>query len=80
MNIYEVDFFAQCPNGNLADYYQIRIESQRTIMVESIHSVLKSLPSAIYQEDLAAALRNVIGAKITVIGWHHGIKITSIRE
>jgi hypothetical protein len=80
MNIYELDFFAQCPNGNLADCYQIKIESQRTIMVELIHSAIKSLPLAIYQEDLATALRNVIGAKITVTGWHHGIKITSIRE
>ena len=80
MNIYELDFFAQCPNGNLADCYQIKIESQRTIMVESIHTALKFLPLAIYQEDLATALRNVIGAKIIVTGWHHGIKITSIRE
>ncbi len=80
MNIYELDFFAHCPNGSLADCYQISIESPRTIMVEAIHAAFKLLPSAIYQEDLATALRNTIGAKITVTGWHHGIKITSIRE
>jgi len=80
MNIYELAFFAQCPNGNLADHYQIQIVSHQTVMVEAIHQALKQLPSTIYQEDIATALRNALGAKVTVTGWHHGIKITSIRE
>lgn len=80
MNIYELAFSAQCPNGNLTDHYQIKIESHQTVMVEVIHETLKQLPLAIYQEDIATALRNALGAKATVTGWHHGIKITSIRE
>ncbi len=49
-------------------------------MVESIHEALNRMPKSIFQEDLATCLRNMLGAEITVIGWHHGIKITSQRS
>lgn len=80
MNIYECTHRASCPNGQLMDAYEITIKSHKTIMVEQILATLAELPSAIYQEDLATALRSKLGAEITVIGWHHGIKITSIRK
>jgi hypothetical protein len=80
MNTYELAFSAECPNGALTDCYQIIIRSHRTIMVESIHEALNRMPKSIFQEDLATCLRNMLGAEITVIGWHHGIKITSQRS
>ena len=70
---------AACPNGDLMDNYQITIRSQATIMVEDILRTLNEAPARIYQEDLATLLRSKLGGEITVIGWHHGIKITSTR-
>jgi hypothetical protein len=61
------------------DTYQITIRSQAMIMVEDILQTLNDAPREIYQENLATLLRAKLGAKITVEGWHHGIKITSTR-
>ena len=80
MNTYETTHRAACPNGNLMDAYQITIRSAETIMVEDIIKTLSEAPAAIYQEDLATLLRARLGAEVTVVGSHHGIKITSTRE
>jgi len=79
MNTYQTTHRAACPNGDLMDNYQITIRSQATIMVEDILRTLNEAPARIYQEDLATLLRSKLGGEITVIGWHHGIKITSTR-
>ena len=79
MNTYETTHRAKCPNGSLVDTYQVKIQSQATIMVEDIISALNDAPSQIFQEDLATLLRSQIGAEITIIGSHHGIQITSFR-
>jgi hypothetical protein len=80
MNIYETTHRASCPNGKLIDTYQIKITSHDTIIVEELIEILKNMPKQIYQEDLANDLRAKLGAKIEVIGWHYGIKITCVRE
>jgi hypothetical protein len=80
MNIYETTHRSACPNGKLIDTYQIKITSHDTIIVEDLIEVLKNMPKQIYQEDLADDLRTKLGAKVEVIGWHYGIKITSVRE
>lgn len=80
MNTYETKHRSSCPNGNLIDAYDIRITSHHVIMVETINEVLANLKDCIYQEDLATVLRSKLGAEIEVIGWHHGVKITSIRK
>ena len=48
-------------------------------MVEDILRTLNEAPLKIYQEDLVTLLRSKLGGEITVVGWHHGIKITSTR-
>ena len=73
MNIYQTTHQSQCPNGQLADTYQIKIKSQATIMVEEIIKTLKDAPNPIYQEALADYLRTKLGTEIAVEGWHHGI-------
>ena len=80
MNIYETHHRSSCPNGALLDAYEITIKSHHVIMVETINEVLASVKDCIFQEDLATVLRSKLGAEITVIGWHHGIKITTIRN
>jgi len=80
MNIYETMHRASCPNGNLTDTYQIKITSHDCIMVENIKDLLFKCEGKIYQESLADYLRAQLGAKIEIIGWHHGVKVTCVRE
>ena len=49
-------------------------------MVERIQDLLFKCEGKIYQESLADYLRAQLGAKIEIIGWHHGVKITCVRE
>jgi hypothetical protein len=80
MNIYETTHRAVCPNGKLIDTYQIKITSHDTLIVEDLMGILTNSPKEIYQEDLADHLRAKLGAKVEIIGWHYGIKITCVRK
>lgn len=80
MNIYEIMHRASCPNGKLIDTYEIKITSHDTLIAEDLMGILQSAPKEIFQEDLADYLRAKIGAKVEIIGWHYGIKITCVRE
>jgi hypothetical protein len=80
MNIYKITHRAECPNGGLTDIYQIILRSPYSIQVEHIIKTLQEMPAAIYQEDLATLLRSQLGVEVTVIGNHHGVEITSIRN
>lgn len=71
---------AACPNGGLIDDYRIIIKSHEKIMVEDISAALKESPKEIHQEDLATLMRSKLGAEVKITGWHHGIKITTIRK
>lgn len=79
MNTYELEHRADCPNGSLKDTYAITIKSSQTIFVEDILRCLEAAPKKIFQEGLATLIRATIGAETTVVGWHHGVKITSHR-
>lgn len=79
MNTYEVTYRAACPNGDLQDHYNVTIQTEQMLSVESILASLKALPGKAYQEDLATQLRNALGAPLTMTGWHHGVKITCER-
>lgn len=80
MNIYTTSHRAACPNGNLMDAYKITIRTSGKILVEDIQRALAETPKQTHQEDLATLLRAKLGAEVTVKGWHHGVKITSIRN
>ena len=79
MNTYETTHSAECPNGQLRDHYEIKVESSETIQVEHIMKTLKDLPAKTYQEEIADILRAKLGASVTVTGWHFSVKITSYR-
>jgi hypothetical protein len=80
MNTYETTHRAACPNGKLIDTYEIKITSHNTIIVEDLIAILKSAPDPIFQEDLADHLRAKIGAKVEIVGWHFGFKVTCVRD
>ena len=80
MNTYETTHRATCPNGKLIDTYEIKITSHNTLIVEELMDILSNSPKQIFQEDLADYIRAKIGAKVEIVGWHYGIKITCVRE
>ena len=80
MNTYETTHRATYPNGKLIDTYEIKITSHNTLIVEELMDILANSPKQIFQEDLADYIRAKIGAKVEIVGWHYGIKITCIRE
>jgi len=80
MNTYTTTVNCKCPNGGLEDIYRLKILSERAIQVEHILRTVSEAPKTCYQEDLADFLRNNLGAKIILTGWHHGVKIKSTRK
>lgn len=80
MNTYKIKHRALCPNGGLVDNYHITLRSVETILVEDILRHLSDMPKTIYHEDLATILRNKIGCEVSVIGWHHGVKVKCKRK
>ena len=80
MNHYHTTHRAKCPNGKLADHYQITVSSRHMIQVEAIQAALNELPPEIYQEGIADALRATLGASVKVSGWHYNFLIECVRE
>lgn len=79
-NVYEVEVRAQCPvNASDTDLYQFTIRSQSLIPVEKIAAFFKRNAGRrkVFQEALTQQCAVTLGAKVTSIGWHSGIKVTS---
>lgn len=76
---YEIEVRAQCPvNPADTDLYQFTIESERLIEVERIAAFFQKNAgnSEVFQESLTQQCAVTLGAKVTSIGWHSGIKVT----
>lgn len=78
---YDVEVRAQCPvNPSDTDVYQFTIEAESMIEVEKItgffadNGKLKN----IFQEALTQKCAVTLGAKVTSIGWHSGVKVTCV--
>jgi hypothetical protein len=65
-------------NPKDTDLYQFRIESESIIEVERIAEFFaKNAGNAeVFQETLTQQCAVTLGARVTSIGWHSGIKIT----
>lgn len=76
---YEYQVRAQCPCvPENTDCYQFTIESESMIQVEKIAEFFDKNAKLqnIFQEDLTYKCSVALGAKVTSVGWHHGIKVT----
>lgn len=62
------------------DLYQFTIESETIIEVEKIVAFIKDNAGAknVFQEDLTRKCAVILGARVTSVGWHSGIKVTCI--
>jgi hypothetical protein len=80
-NKYEVEIRAQCPvNPDDTDLYAFTIESESLIEVEKIVEFFKANSGAqkVFQEALTQKCAVTLGARVTSVGWHSGIKVTSV--
>jgi len=78
-NKYEIEVRAQCPvNPSDVDLYAFTIESDSLIEVEKIIAFVKANAGQqnVFQEDLTQKCAVTLGAKVTSIGWHSGVKVT----
>jgi hypothetical protein len=79
-NRYEIEVRAQCPvNPRDTDLYQFTIESEALIEVEKIAAFFKANAGKknVFQETLTMQCAVALGAQVTSVGWHSGIKVVS---
>lgn len=75
---YEIEVRAQCPvNPEDTDLYQFAIESESLIEVEKITAFFKAKAGKkeTFQEKLTQDCAVTLGAQVTSVGWHSGIKV-----
>jgi hypothetical protein len=76
---YEVEVRAQCPvNPQDTDLYIFTIESESIIECEKITAFIaeNAGKKEVFQETLTNLCAVTLGAKVTSVGWHGGIKVT----
>lgn len=77
-NRYEIEVRAQCPvNPTDTDLYEFTIESEALIEVEKIIAFFKEHTGKknIFQEVLTQKCATTIGARVTSVGWHSGVRV-----
>lgn len=75
---YEMEVKAQCPvNPDDTDLYSFCIESESIIAVEKIKEFFaeNAAKKKVFQEDLTVKCAVTLGAKVTSIGIHSGVKV-----
>ena len=80
-NAYEIEVRAQCPvRPSDTDLYQFRIESESIIQVEQIVDFFKKNAGRrkVFQETLTQQCAVTLGAKVTSVGFHSGVKVTCV--
>lgn len=81
LNKYEVEVRAQCPvNPEDTDLYAFTIESEALIEVEKIVGFFRDKAGAqkVFQEALTQQCAVNLGARVTSVGYHSGVKVTCI--
>lgn len=80
-NTYEIQVRAQCPvNPSDTDLYAFTIESEALIEVEKIVAFFdaNAKEKNVFQEALTQKCAVTLGAKVTSIGWHSGVKVVCV--
>lgn len=80
-NTYEREVKAQCPvKPDDRDRYDFVIESATIIKVEDINAFFDAHAGekSVFQETLTAKCATTLGAKVTSVGYHSGVKVTCV--
>lgn len=78
---YEYEVRAQCPvNPADTDLYAFKIESEALIEVEKIVGFFaeNAGKAKVFQEALTQACAVTLGARVTSVGFHSGVKVTCV--
>lgn len=78
MNTYRHKFVAVCPNNGEVIFYELKIETDRVIPVEHIVTAV-ALHRKGFHEDIADSLFERFGGKQTMVAYHHGVDIETVR-
>ncbi len=78
MNIYTVEFFANCPNNRARIKYSLEIQTGEVIPVEQIVAKVEGIDEA-YHEELADELLTSFGGQQVLQAFHHGVQIKTLR-
>jgi len=66
-----------CPVDSGPDTYEVMVETQIDIPVESILAATAALKDEkLYQEEFTRHLARQLGARVTTVGWHSGVRTT----
>lgn len=66
-----------CPVDNGPDTYAVRIETGRVVKVENILAAVAALRTeTIFQEEFTERLARQLGARVTTVGYHSGVRTT----
>lgn len=79
-NRYEIEVRARCPvNPVDCDVYAFTIESESIIEAETITAFFAANAgkTEVFQETLTQQCAMTLGARVTSVGWHSGVKVTS---
>jgi hypothetical protein len=75
---HELMAFCQCPVDNKLDTYCVTVETSADISVETILAATVALrDEKIFQEEFTRRLARSLGATVTTVGYHSGVKTTS---
>lgn len=80
-NTYQIEVRAQCPvNPMDTDLYAFTIESESIIQVEKIVAFFKGNAGKkkVFQESLTRNCAVTLGAKVTSVGVHSGVRVTCV--
>lgn len=78
-NTYEIEVRAQCPvNPTDTDLYAFTIKSESLIEVEKITKFFadNAGKARVFQEALTQQCAVTLGAHVTSVGYHSGVKVT----
>lgn len=81
MNIYTIQFHANCPTNGVRIGYTLRIESQVLIPAEQIVAAIEAIESGerVYHEEIADRLAAQFPGEHRLSAHHHGVGIETIR-
>ena len=72
---------ARCPVDGAVDIYQVTVETDRTIFVETILAeVARVTAEPMTQEILTDTLSAALRAKVTSVGFHSGVRTEVVAE
>ena len=73
--IHKLEVTALCPVDQKPDVYQCKVTARRVIQVESIIAAAAAeSKDPIYQEDLCMALHRSLACRVSLVGYHSGVR------